>query len=60
MSNMESRTNKRLNEYIEQQIRVWSGTAHGVMIRNAYENGCDYETICELIGIDYEDWEEDE
>lgn len=53
------RSNHRLNEYIEYQIRAWDGTAHGVAIKNAYENGCDYETICEMIGTDYEEWEEE-
>lgn len=53
------RSNHRLNEYIEYQIRAWDGTAHGVSIRNAYENGCSYEVICEMLDIDYEDWEEE-
>ena len=27
-------------------------------IKNMYENGSSYESICEVIGIDYEDYEE--
>lgn len=54
---MAYRGNQRLNEEIEHQISMWDGTIHGFQIKNAYENGCDYETVCELAGIDYEDYE---
>ena len=56
---MAYRGNQRLNEEIEHQISMWGGTIHGFQIKNAYENGCDYETVCELAGIDYEDYEEE-
>lgn len=56
---MADRSNHRLNEEIERQIRAWDGTVHGQMIRNMYENGSEYESICEVAGIDYEDYEED-
>lgn len=56
---MADRSNHRLNEAIETQIRVWHGTIHGQMIKNMYENGTSYEGICDVAGIDYEDYEEE-
>lgn len=53
------RSNQRLNEAIENMIRMWDGTIHGQTIRNMYENGSDYESICEIAGIEYEDYEEE-
>ena len=53
---MADRSNQRLNEAIENMIRMWDGTIHGQTIRNMYENGSDYESICE---IEYEDYEEE-
>ena len=35
------------------------GTVHGQVIKNMYENGSDYESICEAASIDYEDYEEE-
>lgn len=52
------RSNHRLNVFIEDMIRQWEGTAFGVAIRNMYENGCTYESICDVLGEDYADWEE--
>lgn len=52
------RSNERLNEEIERFINMWDGTIHGYQLKNAWENGCDYETMCELCGIDYEDYED--
>jgi len=40
---MVDRSNQRLNEAIENTIRMWDGTIHGQTIRNMYENGSDYE-----------------
>ena len=57
---MADRSNQRLNEAIENMIRMWDGTIHGQTIRNMYENGSDYESICEIAGIEYEDYEEDD
>ncbi len=47
-----------LNEEIERQINIWDGTIHGQSLKNMYENGSSYEAICELAGINYEDYEE--
>lgn len=56
---MADRSNDSLNDYIEQEIRIWDGTIHGQCIKNMYENGSDYESICEAMQVDYEDFEED-
>lgn len=56
---MVDRSNQRLNEKIENLIYMWGGTIYGLMIRNMYDNGSDYESICEVAGINYEDYEED-
>ncbi len=56
---MADRSNQRLNEAIEDMIRMWDGTIHGQTIRNMYENDSDYESICEIAGIEYEDYEEE-
>lgn len=56
---MSDRSNHRLNVLIEGHIKQWDGTVHGQSVKNMYENGCNYESICEFIGIDYEDYEED-
>ncbi len=57
---MVDRSNHRLNEAIENMIRMWDGTIHGQTIRNMYENGSGYESICEMAHIDYGEYEEDE
>ena len=56
---MAYRGNTRLNDEIERQISMWDGTIHGQSIRNMYENGSDYESICEMAGLDYEEYEEE-
>ena len=56
---MADRSNYRLNEAIEQHIRIWDGTIHGQTIKNMYENDTDYESICDVAGIDYDDYKED-
>jgi hypothetical protein len=56
---MADRSNHRLNVEIESHIYQWDGTIHGQTVKNMYENGSDYESICEVAGIDYEDYEED-
>ena len=57
---MADRSNKALNETIEQMIRIWDGTIHGQTIKNMYETGTDYESICDVAGIDYEDYLEED
>ena len=54
-----NRDNHRLNVEIERHIEQWDGTIHGQEVRNMYENGTGYESICERIGIDYEDYREE-
>lgn len=56
---MADRGNHRLNAEIERNINQWYGTVHGQVIKNMYENGSDYESICEAANIDYEDYEEE-
>ncbi len=53
---MADRSNKALNEAIERMIRIWDGTIHGQTIKNMYENDTDYESVCDVAGIDYEDY----
>lgn len=52
------RSNNRLNDRIERYIDAWDGTVIGMQVRNMYENGSDYESICEVIGEDYEDYKD--
>ena len=54
---MADRGNHRLNAEIERHIQQWGGTVQ--VIKNMYENGSDYESICEAASIDYEDYEEE-
>lgn len=56
---MADRSNTQLNGEIEKQIEMWDGTIHGQTIKNMYENGSSYESICEVAHIDYEDFKED-
>lgn len=56
---MADRSNYRLNAEIERQIDVWDGTIHGQSIKNMYENGSSYESICEMMQVDYEDYVEE-
>ncbi len=44
---------------IERYIESYDGTATGQEIHNMYENGSSYESICDRIGICYEDYEEE-
>lgn len=53
------RTNHRLNTLIERYIDNYDGTAIGQDIRNMYENGTSYESICDRMGICYEDYQEE-
>lgn len=56
---MADRSNQRLNAEIERQIDAWEGTIHGKTIKNMYENGSDYESICEVMQMDYDDYTEE-
>ena len=56
---MSDRSNLRLNEEIKRQINMWNGTIYGQTIKNMYENGSDYESISEVMQIDYEDYKEE-
>lgn len=55
---MADRSNHRLNVAIEQYIDIWDGTYIGMEVRNMYENGTSYESICDYTNIDYMDYEE--
>ena len=57
MESVGDRSNARLNDEIERVIHVWDGTVFGQQIRNMYENGTDYESICDAANIDYEDFD---
>ena len=56
---MEERSNHRLNVVIERFIEAYDGTAIGQEVSNMYENGTSYESICDRMGIDYAEYEED-
>lgn len=56
---MADRGNHRLNVEIERHIQQWYGTVHGYQVKNAYENDVPYEAVCELAGIDYEEFYEE-
>lgn len=43
---------------IERFIDAYDGTALGEAVQNMYENGTSYESICDYMGIDYADYEE--
>jgi len=53
------RGNQSLNTVIEMYIDTWRGTAIGQSVKNMYENGSNYESICEVMQIDYEEYEEE-
>ncbi len=55
--NME-RSNHNLNYEIERFINQYDGTAIGQSVKNMYENGTSYESICEVIDIDYDEYAE--
>lgn len=50
------RSNHQLNIVIERFIDNYYGTAIGSDIKNMYENGSDYESICDRMGIEIEDY----
>lgn len=56
---MADRSNRRLNELIENMISQWHGTVFGASLKNAYENGTSYEGLCDMVHVDYEDYEEE-
>lgn len=53
---MENRDNHRLNVAIEQFVDAYDGTAIGQAIKNMYENGTSYESICDYLGWDISDY----
>lgn len=54
-----SRNNYRLNSVIERFIDTWEGTCIGQDVKNMYENGSTYESICDRMNIDYNEYKED-
>lgn len=59
LTRMTDRSNERLNDAIQEHISRWNGTVHGYCIKNMWENGADYESICEAANIDIEDYLDD-
>lgn len=55
---MPDRSNHRLNYEIERFIEAYDGTAIGQAVKNMYENGTDYEHICDYLGIDCAEFQE--
>ena len=53
------RSNEMLNQEIERFIAIWWNTAIGYGVKNMYENGDSYAHICEAMGVDIEDYEEE-
>ena len=51
---MVDRSNLKLNDTIEREIEIWRGTVHGQAVWSMYHNGSSYESICDLMGINYE------
>ncbi len=39
-------------------IDQWDGTAYGESLKNMYENGTDFESICEYAGLDYQSFDD--
>ena len=56
---MANRGNSRLDQEIQRQISIWRGTVNGQALKNMYDNGADYESICEVSGINYEEYAEE-
>ena len=54
-----SRNNHRLNTAIERFISNWDGSSIGQDVKNMYENGSSYESICDRMNTDYEEYRED-
>ena len=52
---MGDRSIEWLNQKIEDFINAWRGTPAGIMVSRMYFGGADYEDICPLIGVDYEE-----
>lgn len=53
---MADRSNKELNEIIEKYIEAWRGTPTGAILRKAYRGDICYEGICQIIGLDPDDY----
>lgn len=57
---MRDRGNMKLNELIEQRIDAWRGTPYGVILRDAYKGSTSYEGLCEIMGLDPDEYMEGE
>lgn len=53
---MDKQNNCCLNVAIEQFIDAYDGTAIGLAVKNMYENGTSYESICDYLGWDISDY----
>lgn len=57
---MTDRNNRKLNEVIEKQIERWNETPTGVILKKAYRGETSYEGICQMLGLDPEEYMEDD
>lgn len=55
---MDERNNYALNDAIERFIDAYDGTSIGQSVKNMYENGTSYESICDYLGWDMDDYSE--
>ena len=53
-----NRDNTILNNAIKEHIKIWNGTVHGQLIKTAWEKGAEYEQICKICGMDYNNYKD--
>ena len=53
---MADRSNKELNRIIEERIWAWRGTPTGAILRKAYKGETSYEGLCEIAGLDPDEY----
>lgn len=54
---MEPRYNAKLNEKIRQLIDAYRDTVFGERLRKAYQGNMSYEGLCEMCGLDPDDYD---
>lgn len=57
---MADRSNRDLNRIIEKNIEAWRGTPTGAILRKAYRGETSYEGICQIIGLDPDEYLDEE
>jgi len=55
----EDRSNHRLNVEIERFIDIYDATSIGCEIKAMFENGTSYESICERMDINYDEYKDE-